>query len=60
MENKPEKDWLGTYEYEEPYTKVSDMKSQKLLNQTSYILKSYVGVYAYDSNKIINRLLKNS
>lgn len=53
MENKPEKDWLGTYEYEEPYTKVSDMKSQKLLNQTSDILKSYVGVYAYDSNKII-------
>lgn len=52
LENVPEKNWLGTYEYEKPYTK-SDINSVQLVNQTSDVLKNYVGLYKFDSFKII-------
>lgn len=53
LENKPEKNWLGTYEYRNPYTIVSGVDSAKLINQTSDILKNYIGTYKYDSCKVI-------
>lgn len=53
LENIPEKKWLGTYEYDKPYTKVSDINSKLLVNQTSDVLKHYAGEYIYDSFKII-------
>ena len=53
QENVPQKTWLSTYEYNMPYTKVSNIKSQQLFNQTSDILKNYAGVYKFDSYKII-------
>ena len=52
LENVPEKNWLGTYEYEKPYTK-SDINSVQLVNQTTDVLKNYAGVYKFDSFKII-------
>ncbi len=55
LENIPEKKWLGTYEYEEAYTKVPDLNFKKLVNQTSEVLKNYSGLYTYDSYKIIEK-----
>ncbi len=55
LENIPEKEWLGTYEYDEPYTKVPNLTFKQLINQTSDVLKNYSGVYIYDSFKIIEK-----
>ena len=53
LENIPEKEWLGTYEYDKPYTIVPDINYKQLVNQTSDVLKNYAGEYVYDSFKII-------
>lgn len=53
LENIPEKKWLGTYEYDKPYTKVPDINYELLVDQTSDVLKNYAGEYIYDSFKII-------
>ncbi len=59
LENVPTEQWLGTYEYDMPYTKVPNIKSKQLINQTSDVLKSYAGVYKFDSYKIIKNENKN-
>ena len=53
LENKPDKTWLGTAEFENPYTRVADINSKQLINQTSDVLKNYAGQYEYDSFKIV-------
>lgn len=53
FENIPKEDWLGTYEYKEPYTRVSNINSAQLVKQTSDVLKNYAGVYKFDSFKVI-------
>lgn len=53
LENVPENQWLGTYEYDKPYTKVPNINYNQLVNQTTDVLKNYAGVYKFDSFKII-------
>ena len=53
LENIPEKKWLGTYEYDKPYTKVPEINYKLLVDQTSDVFKNYAGEYIYDSFKII-------
>lgn len=54
LENVPENKWLGTYEYDKPYTKVPNINYTQLKNQTTDVLKNYAGIYQYDSFKIID------
>jgi len=56
MEHPPKKIWLGTWEYEEPYslaaTKLSP-SSSNVYRLTSDYLRTFQGKYVYDSYKII-------
>lgn len=56
LEHIPEKKWLGTWEYENGYTFVSNLNDplhKKVVSLTSDYLKNYAGKYAFDSFKLI-------
>ena len=55
LENAPEQVWSGSFEYENPYTRVSGIDSAQLMSQTSDVLRNYEGTYKYDSYKIIKQ-----
>jgi hypothetical protein len=56
-EHKPEKEWLGTWEYDDPYAFVSDLATPlpaTIQRLTSDYLQSYAGEYVLDSYSILD------
>jgi hypothetical protein len=56
LEHIPEKEWLGTWEYEDPYTFAGNLNSpmsDKIFRLTTDYLKNFAGRYVFDSYKII-------
>jgi len=56
LENIPEKEWLGTWEYRDPYTfagALNNKLSDTVLHLTSEYLRSFEGQYILDSSKVV-------
>jgi hypothetical protein len=56
LEHIPERDWLGTWEYEDPYTIAGNLNfpiPDKAYRLTTDYLRNFAGHYVFDSYKII-------
>lgn len=56
LEHNPDHEWLGTWEYEELYSfvsEISNLKSDKVIKLTSDYLSQFAGDYVFDSIDVV-------